>query len=356
MALRTRLKGLDWTYRARKDGSRVYYYYAWDGGPQVWRGAQLPVDISEDHPAAIAFRAAHANAKPKAAHGFVAGLVADFRASTEFKAMAASTQVQWRRWLDQIETEFGVLELAGLDDRSVRKDIIAWRDRWLSHPRQADYAIQVLKRLLSFGVGRGDLDFNRALGIKAISRQAQRAELIWTDADVAAACGHADTPAATGLAIRLAALTGLRRGDLVALRWDQVGEHEIVRPTNKSRGRHVARIPVLAETHIVLDEIKAARGEVPTVTVLSTPSGKSWTVSYLSQQVAAAAARAGVDRRLHDLRGTFVTRLQVAEFSDDEIADVVGWSLKAVRLMRRTYVSQGAVSQARIVRLQRKNK
>lgn len=353
VALRTRLKGLHWGYRARKDGTRTYYYYAWKNGPLIHSGEQLPAVLPDDHPIIDAYRKAKEDAKPKAAHGFIAGLVADFRASTDFMGMADSTRAQWRIWLDRIEDEFGPLELEGMDDRGVRKDIIAWRDRWISTPRQADYALQVLKRLLSYGVDRGDLDFNRAKGIKAVSRSAERAELIWTEDDIKAAACHEATPAAVGRAIRLAALTGLRRGDLIALRWDQVGEHEIVRPTNKSRGRRLARIPLLPETHKLLKELREARGDVPTVTVLSNESGTSWTESYLTHQVTAAAKRAGVDRHLHDLRGTFVTRLQIAGFSDDEIAEMAGWSVRAVRLMRRTYVSQDAVAKARVIRLQR---
>lgn len=267
--------------------------------------------------------------------------------------MATSTQAQWRRWLDRIDDEFGTLAAAGMDDRRVKKDIVAWRDTWRATPRQADYAMQVLKRVLSFAVDRGDLDFNRAKGIKSISLKAQRAELIWSDEDIAAACNHLDTPAAAARAIRLAALTGLRRGDLVALRWDEVGEVEIDRATNKSRGRHLARIPILPETRVLLKEIKDARGEVPTVTVLATAAGAQWTTSYLTQQVTAAARRANVDRHLHDLRGTFATRLAIAGLSDGDIAEIMGVSIKTVGMIRRTYVSKEAVVSARVVQLRK---
>lgn len=353
MALKTRLRGLYWTYRARKNGSRVYYYYAWKSGPLIHKGEQLPVNIPDDHPVAVAFRKAHAEAKPKKAKGFVAGLVADFRDSGDFERMAASTQAQWRRWLDRIDTEFGEMELSGIDARGVRKDIIAWRDKWKATPRQADYAMQVLKRLLSFGVDQGDLDFNRAKGIKKVSRDAERAELIWTDDDIKKVCDHEETPAAVARAIRLAGLTGLRRGDLVALRWGEIGADEIARPTNKSRGKHIARIPLLDETRTLLEELKQARGVVPTMTVLSTATGKQWKISYLTQEVTDAAERSGVDRHLHDLRGTFATKLALAEFADDEIAEIMGVSVKTIRMIRRTYVSKGELAKARVVRLQR---
>lgn len=354
VAVRMLLKGMHWGYRARKDGSRTYYFYAWKDGPQIWKGDQLPAEISPDHPVVAAYQAAHKAQREKRAVGFVSGLVADFRESTEFNAMAPTTKAQWRVWLDLIEDEFGEMELEALDDRGVRKEFIAWRDKRKHTPRSADYGIQVLKRLLSFALNRGDVDFNRALGIRTIYRSDGRAEKIWTEADIKAACDHEDTPQAVADAIRLGALTGLRRGDLIALRWDEVRENEIVRPTQKSRGRHTAHIPLLAETRTLLGDIKKRRGEVPSVNVLTSVSGKVWQATHITHQVTDAAKRIEKDLRLHDLRGTFVTRLCIADLPDQEIADIVGWSIPAVAKMRRVYVSQGAVSAARLLKLEKR--
>lgn len=350
MVVRVQLKGMHWGYRARKDGSRTYYYWAWKNGPQIHKGDQLPAEIPPDHPVVAAYQKAHKEARLKSAVGFVSGLVSDFRGSTEFNAMSATTKAQWRIWLDDIEDEFGEMELEGLDDRAVRKEFIAWRDKRKHTPRTADYGMQVLKRLLSYGVDRGDIDFNRALGIKTIYRSGGRSEKIWTADDIKRACEHEDTPLAVANAIRFAALTGLRRGDLIALRWDQVGDNEIVLPTQKSRGRHTAHIPILSETRTLLTELKSNR---TATTVLTSTNGKPWKLTYLTRSVTQAAQRIEKDLHLHDLRGTFVTRLCIAEFSDDEIGDIVGWSQRAVAKMRRTYVSQGAVAAARIVKLQR---
>src|SRR5690606_31816789 len=145
-------------------------------------------------------------------------LVSDFRGSTGFSGMSATTKAQWRIWLDDIEDDFGEMELEALNDRGVRTELIEWRDKRKRTPRSADYGMQVLKRLLSYAVDRGDIDFNRALGIKTIYRSGGRAEKIWTAEDIKAVCAHEDTPQAVADAIRLAALTGLRRGDLIALR------------------------------------------------------------------------------------------------------------------------------------------
>lgn len=358
MAVRTLLKGMHHGYRARKDGSRVYYYWAWKGGPQIWRGDQLPLEIPDDHPAAVGYRNALKDAKPGRADGFVAGLIAEFRESSDFLGMADSTRYQWTRWLDRIDDEFGELELEGLDERSFRGEVKDWRDKWKATPRQADYALQVLVRVLSYAKEAGRIDFNRAEGIDRLTKANAHAELIWSEDAIKAACAHEDTQREVAFAIRLAALTGLRRGDLTGLLWDEVGADEIARPTNKSGGAHIARIPLLPETRVLLQEIRKHRkgAAIEAVTVLATPSGPPWKESYLTQQVRAAATAAGVDRRLHDLRGTFVTRLCLAGLSDDRIAEICGWSVRAVARMRRTYCSAAAIAKDNVRRLKKRVK
>lgn len=343
------LKGLYHTWRVRKDASRIYYYYAWKGGPLVWKGDRLPVNLTPDHPVCIAYAEAYASVKrARKAEGFVAGLVQDYRGSADYTALAPRTRQQWGMWLDRIVDEFGMLEVEGCDDRAFRGEVIRWRDQWRSTPRQADYAVQVMSRVLSYAKDHGKLDFNRATGIEKLYQSGQRSEIVWTEADIEAVCDRAGPEAA--LAIRLAAATGLRRGDLVSLRWSEIGPHEIVRPTNKSRGARTARIPILPETRAVLDQLKASRSSV---TVLATAQGRPWGEGWLSRMVKAACDAAGVDKHLHDLRGTFATRLCVAGFTDEEVADVMGWSVKAVSRLRRVYVNSDSVAKARILKLTR---
>src|SRR5205823_13654740 len=46
-------------------------------------------------------------------------------------------------------------------------------------------------------------------------------------------------------------------------------------------------------------------------------------------------------KHLHDLRGTFCTRLLTeTDFSDREVAEVMGWSPERVGTIRRIYVDQ----------------
>nr|WP_246427344.1 tyrosine-type recombinase/integrase [Sphingopyxis panaciterrulae] len=48
-------------------------------------------------------------------------------------------------------------------------------------------------------------------------------------------------------------------------------------------------------------------------------------------------------KHVHDLRGTFCTKLLRAGLSDHEVADIMAWSPEQVSGIRRTYVDQSAV-------------
>ncbi|MFZ5719244.1 MAG: tyrosine-type recombinase/integrase [Pseudomonadota bacterium] len=364
-----RLKGLNRVRTKDREGRPVVYWYAWKGGPRL-PGQPGSPEFLEAYQAAHAGRkAAHFAAGPQ---DTLAGLVARYRAAPEFTRLSDATRAEWARWLDRIaqaagERDIGDLPLALLDDRRVRADLLDWRDQWADRPRSADYAIQVLSRVLAFGVDRGLLAVNAAAGVAQLY-EGGRADRIWTAGEIARFCAAAPSPEVAFI-VRLACLTGLRRADLTRLAWSHVGELAIVLPTGKSRGRRTATVPLLPETHELLAEIRdqqAARlaeltaqakkkrrppPPAPT-TVLTNTRGRPWTPDGLEAQVIDTKSatkkngRPGAaieDRSLHDARGTFVTRLRHAGLTAPEIADTVGWTEERVERLLKTYVDQDAI-------------
>jgi hypothetical protein len=101
-------------------------------------------------------------------------------------------EAQLGRWLDQIADHFGDLRVAQFDrPENIRPVIRRWRNQWADKPRTADYAMQVLSRVLSHAVDQ--------LGLIAIKQlyRGDRSEIIWTDADVAhikQTCRDRDNP------------------------------------------------------------------------------------------------------------------------------------------------------------------
>lgn len=246
-----RLKGLNRVATRGRDGRPVVYWYAWKGGPRL-----------EGEPGTAAFidaynRAVAARRAP--ARDDLRGLVVKYKSSPEWARNAPSTKAEWSRWLDKIMDTDGVvaigeLPLAALDDRRVRAELLAWRDQFAATPRSADYAMQVLSRVLNFGVDRGLLAINAAAGVKALYT-VDRADQIWTAADLARFIAAAPSPEVAFI-VQLACLTGLRREDLVRLQWSHVGDLAIVMATGKSRGKRTVTVPMIDDTRALLARIR----------------------------------------------------------------------------------------------------
>lgn len=335
----------------RKPGKPVrHYVYAWRGGPKV--------HVQEGGPkprltGTIIDAIAKARSELGAAEatGRLASLIAAYKASRQWLGLSPTTRRSWQVWLGRIEDEFGRAKVGAFNDRRIRGDIMDWRDRWADQPRSADMAVQVLSRLLSWAVERGELDRNPTAGIKSLYT-VDRSDIVWQPADFEAFNAKASIEVCE--AVELAALTGLRRSDLVAVPWEAVGDHAIVWQTSKSKGRARIMVPLLPETKALLARIKARhaaemaslpqakRKPLPS-TILSNSRWKPWTPMGLGSRFNDAQREAGLKVHLHDLRGTFATRCMIAGLIDQEIANILGWSTKDVAAIRIKYVDQARV-------------
>lgn len=329
----------------------VWYVYAWRGGPQLLRkeGGSKPAVTAALTDAAASVRVA----RPQSAADTIAGLIGRYTSpsSGEWKRLAASTRVNYGTWHGRIDKEFGSTPLKVFADRRVRADVLDWRDRWSDQPRSADAAITAFSALLSWGVNRGLLPVNVLLGTDRLYDQ-DRSDIIWEAADFTAFAEQASVEVLEG--VDLAAATGLRRGDLVKLPWSAIGDHAIVWKTSKSRGRTLITVPLLPEARAVLARVKArhaadmasrrpSRRKPLPDTVLSNSYWQPWTATGFGSRFNDAKMASGVAVHLHDLRGTFATRCMLAGLTDQEIADILGWSTKDVAAIRAKYVSQTRV-------------
>jgi len=110
--------------------------------------------------AVSAYYAAHASTvAPPECRNFRA-LVELYQRSPEYKMLADATKKSWRPWIEGAKTEFGDAPLSIFNTPRMRGEILAWRDKWAHAPRQADFAMQVVSRILSFGVDRRKLSIN----------------------------------------------------------------------------------------------------------------------------------------------------------------------------------------------------
>lgn len=356
------IKGVHIVRSGRAD-RKAWYIYAWRGGPLIRKADQpaRPALTPQD----LAAIADAARADCTAPMEKLYGLVAAFRKSEQWRAYSPGTQKTWGRALDAIEGKWAQVPTKLFGDPRMTPKIVAWRDGFAS-PRSADIAVAVLGVLLEWARLRGWVKANPASGIPTIYRREDRAPVIWLPEDRAAIARHAGQPLAD--ALDLAALTGLRRADLVALRWDEVDDLAIRRTAAKrSRGRRYrVTLPITPDLRQLLDTLRTRPRKPGVETVLVNSYGQPWTGDGLNSSFEGARNKANdgegiwhverdpesgeetrLAKRIHDFRGTYVTHLMTLKTSkpltDREIADLVGWSEQQVREIRKRYVDDRAI-------------
>ena len=335
-----KIAGLHIVRKRIAGNSSRWHVYAWRGGPCIYRcdGAR-PVTLPAD--AMAAYQAACAD-RTKAPGDTIAGLATAWRSSAAWRAMAATTRKQWGYVLSEIETRFGTAPLAHFDDRRIRRVILKWRDAAADTPRKADYRVQVLSGLLAYGRLTGALSHNFAEGIPSLYKGGNRAAIVWTPAEIET---WQNAPQQVRDAVNLARLTGLRRGDLIALPLAACGEHAIVWRTSKSGKKAIVSVPMLPELAKLIAELRARTRADGVTTLLVNSAGKPWTADGLGSSFTDARADLGLtdEKRLHDFRGTYATELCRAGITDQDAARILGWTVAQVATIRALYVDDAAV-------------
>lgn len=315
--MRTRLKGINSKRKRLADGRIVTYYYAWKGGPRLPGKPGSPEFVA-------AFAEAHKQQRPVGS-GTLLALLNAYQKSADFTGLAAKTRADYVKIIRRIEARFGSFPITGLKDRRARSIFLTWRDDLATDgkTRSADYTITVLAAILSWSQKRGLIDAN-PIEKPGRLHQTTRAEKTWSKDDearfLAAAPPHLHLP------FILALWTGQRQGDLLRLTWGAY-DGESLHLRQQKTGVRVT-IPVATQVKALLDPLRGA-DDAP---ILLTSRGTAWTESGFRASWRKACEDAGIaGLTFHDLRGTCVTRLAMAEATQAEIATLTGHSLADVR-------------------------
>ncbi|WP_156906371.1 tyrosine-type recombinase/integrase [Novosphingobium acidiphilum] len=350
------ISGIHVVRKARRNRPPFWYVYAYRGGPQILRheGWERP-RLGKSHLDKLR-AATDAKIRVAPVAETLSRLIEDWQKSPEWNAFARNTQKTWGSQLKVIDDRWGNLPLSIWNDPRMTSKVVNWRDSRANQPRAADNGVIVLRALLKFGRLHGKVVCNAADGIPHLYRNANRAEIIWTEADMSAFCCAAEAQAMHHVidGLRLAALTGLRREDLVTLTWAHVRQATIEKHAiKKSRGkRWKVVIPILPELAGLLSELRTRSRAEGIDNVLVNSRGQQWTGDGFGgsfNRVRDAAGICHIDeisgqrrtKHIHDLRGTYCTRMIKAGVTNDEIADIMGWSPQQVAGIRKTYVDQG---------------
>ena len=115
------------------------------------------------------------------------------------------------------------------------------------------------------------------------------------------------------------------------------------------RKRRRVVIPQTPKLEQLLTELRSRPRKAGVETVLVNSQGRSWTVNGFGVTFSRIKATAGIvhtddegatrAKHLHDVRGTFCTMLLTDwQLTDQEAAEIMGWSPERVANIRRVYV------------------
>jgi integrase len=266
---------------------------------------------------------------PRVAGNALRHIFGEYSSSPEFRRMEPTTRAKFLANMNALQDEFGWMTVANLEHRSARVRFYKHRDSLVDTPFKADFRMAVLRAALSWAEDRGLIEINRARAIKSLRG------LMGLDRKHRDKCYTQEQedqilqrPQHIRDLYTVALYTCLRRVDLAAIdsqkHFDRDGWLIITpRKTAKSSGvtlyLPVFAIPTLAET------INRLRRENPKGKMLRSGTGIPWHIRALSVAWRAEMDELGFEgMRLHDIRHTGNTRLDIAGCTDSERGAING--------------------------------
>ena len=179
--------------------------------------------------------------------------------------------------------------------------------------------VACLRKALAYAVERGELDVNPLTGVRMLPESPARQPILEPEDErrLLAAC----SPDWFRRMVRLAIASGLREGELIALRWRDFDFEEgevIVRDSKSGESR---RVPVGAE---VLEEVRAQRQHPEAMVFPGADGGPMVQLTVVKAFVRARTKIGRPDLRFHDLRHVAGSRLLAAGANLPEVADWLG--------------------------------
>lgn len=345
-----KLKGIHRVRRALANGETRFHYYAWRGGPSFWISAKPVVDPApEEFVAAFEIARGSRLAPAATARDTVESLIRKFRAA-RFEQLSRSSRLGYEDGFEAIRKRFASAEIGFFEEKLMRGKVKDWHRSFAATPRAADMRLGTLVALMNFAVDEGLIAAHALGGIERL-HEANRAHIIWDPGEIELFAK--DAPFPLFLALHFLRLTGLRRGDALRIQLSADKGSHLEWTTSKTESFVV--IPVVQELRAMLDIAARhrARKKVAATTILFNHLGRPWTPDGFSSSFDKRRDELGIEKRMHDLRGTAATGFMQAGLTDEEVADILGWKTADIAAIRKRYVARGAIVQAAIARLER---
>jgi len=313
---------------------RDYFYYRRSG---KWYRLPAPTDPSflDEYERIHASFMLTAEASRQGTFGWLAE---KYKGSPEFGDKALRTQKDYRQILDRLCEVWRDIPLTQV----TRKGIMTYRDTLAHSPRQANYAVQVIRLLFSFAIDNGIAKENPALRPKRLKEGP--GYQLWPDEAIAKFREANADDKMMLTALEMGLCSGLREGDLCRM---TVADYKdgLIKVTQAKTNE-----PVWVPAHPTLRErLDKIHGRL---LIIVTKTGRQFTENHFRHLWRAATLKAGLDGlTFHGLRTTAGTYLAEAGCTDAEIQAVLGQRTPAMAAHYRRYANKKTLAKAAIGKL-----
>jgi len=275
-----------------------------------------------------------------ARQGTFGWLVETYKGSPEFREKAPRTQNDYRKILDKLCEVWKDLQISQVTRPGVKK----YRDTLAYSPKQANYAVAVIRLLYNFGMDHGLAKENPASKPKRLKEGL--GYQVWPDEAVTKFREANADDEMMLIALDMGLYTGIRGGDLCRM---TISDYQdgYIKVIQAKTGE-----PVWVHAHQVLRErLNKIQGRLM---LIATNTGCQFNEGHFRHLWHAAVLKAGLDGlTFHGLRTTAGTHLAEAGCSDAEIQAVLGQRTQVMAAHYRRYANKKILSEAAIMKLER---
>ena len=324
-----------YVYRQVVKGKTYYRFRKYGGG-----SVRLPDPGTSDFHSAYAKLLRQPAEDNRYSHGSVAWTVDLYIRSADYAQLAASTQRDYRRYLNRLDKAVGGRQLSALDTEFM----FALRDRLRATPGAANHAIAVIRALYTFARKRKLVPIDPTEGVDKL--RGGEGYRRWTDEDISKF--RESAVPMMRLALELGLYTGQRLSDVIRLSWAHYDGAKIRIRQQKTKTLLV--IPVHPDLGKLLDAMPRTG-----LMILATKTGRAFHPRVFSRDFKVAREAAGLTGlSFHGLRHTAASKLAELGAGAPEIQAITGHkSLKLVEHYIRQANQEVQAGRA-IARLQRR--
>lgn len=269
----------------------------------------------------------------------VDALISEYKANRLYRDKAPKTRKSYTRYLDLIGMAWGSLLASGIKP----KHVSALQDRFSETPRTANYIVQVVSRLMNFGITKGYATTNPAALIEHF--QGGAGHRPWEEFEIAQFRARWTIGTLERTAFELYLNTGQRGGDIVEMTRQRYQSGAITVTQNKTKER--VWIPVAEQLADALTPWLDAHQHI---VMLASARGRPLHISTLQHTMRSAIRDAGLpdDCTLHGLRYTAAAILHELGLDWEIIGSITGHQTAQ---MVRKYIAKKRNAQIAIARL-----